>query len=84
MGEGLGWIGAFGGWMASEGKKELTIELQNQDGTPTCPLLPLLQEQAVPQVQVQPWCPRPQGPLSSLGKLLLEHTLTVSSFLSDH
>lgn len=32
-----------------------------QDGTTTCPLLPLLQEQALPQVEVQPWCARPQG-----------------------
>lgn len=32
-----------------------------RNGSPSRPLLPLLQEQAVPQVEVQPWCPRPQG-----------------------
>lgn len=37
------------------------LSLSVQDGTPTRPLLPLLQEQALPQVEVQPWCPRPQS-----------------------
>jgi len=27
-----------------------------QDGTPPSEMLPLLQEQAVPKVQIQPWC----------------------------
>jgi hypothetical protein len=32
-------------------------------GSSSRSLLPLLQEQAVPQIEVQSWCPRPQSAL---------------------
>merc|ERR1711902_419342 len=31
-----------------------------QNGSPSCAVLSLLQKQALPQVSVLPWCPRPQ------------------------
>lgn len=39
--------------------------LRYHNGSPSRSLLPLLQEQALPQVQVQPWCTRLQGPSKS-------------------
>merc|ERR1712025_1276430 len=45
-----------------------THQQYRQDGSPSRPLLPLLQEQAVPQVALQPWCPRPQDPIFDLGR----------------
>ena len=33
----------------------------SKNGSPSRSMLPLLQEQAVPQVAVQPWRSRPQG-----------------------
>jgi len=45
----LGWMG----W--------LMCGLQNKNGSSSCSLLSLLQKQAVPQIEVQPRCPGPQG-----------------------
>ena len=50
-----------------------------QNGSSSRPLLPLLQEQAVPEVEVQPWCSRIEGISSIIIMLLITDLCTGTS-----